>query len=157
MKQARNKYVKLSLASMIVTATLSSVHHAYELGVYAVILIGLFIVLPAVFMQWFSKTGNQGSLWAYGLLNAWLVVGLGWVDGLWNHVVKPLGLQLHALAALHGGGANVVEKGVEGNFIYEGTAILTFVASIFAAYYGYKFIRTSRQSEGTSVHNTSSQ
>ncbi|MBI3586211.1 MAG: hypothetical protein HY088_03670 [Ignavibacteriales bacterium] len=148
-----NKYASLSLVSTIVTATLTSIHHAYEIGFAAVILVLLFIVSPALLMRGFRNTGKKGFLWAYGLLSTWLVVGLGLVDGLWNHIIRPLGFQLHALLSLHSGGTKVVEKAFEGNFIYEGTGMLTFVASMVAAYYGYKFIRMSRQSEITSVQN----
>lgn len=153
MKQASNKYASLSLMSTIVTASLTSIHHAYEIGFAAVILVLLFIVAPIVLMRGFRNTGTKGFLWAYGLLNTWLVVGLGLVDGLWNHTIRPLGVQLHTLLSLHGGGTKVVEKAFEGNFIYEGTGVLTFIASMFAAYYGYKFIRMSRQFDITDIQN----
>lgn len=159
MKQAPNKYASVSLISTIVTATLTCIHHSYEIGFYAVILVLLFIASPTLLMRWLRNTGNKGDLWAYGLLNAWLVLGLGLVDGLWNHTIRPLGFQLHALLSFHGGGTKVVEKTVEkafeGNFIYEGTGILTFVASMFAAYYAYKFIRISKQSGIISAQNNS--
>lgn len=104
-------------------------------------------------MRRFRTTGNKTSLWAYGFLNTWLVVGFGFVDGFWNHTVKLIGFQLHSLLSLHGGVTNTVEKSFEGNLIYQATGILTFVASIFAAYYGYKFIRIGMQSKITSTQN----
>jgi len=97
-------------------------------------------------MRWFRNTGNRVSLWIYGLLNVWLVVGLGLVDGFWNHTLKPIGFQIQALIAFHGGGTVTGEKAFEGNIIYEVTGLLTFVAGMFAAYYGIKFIQTNRNS-----------
>lgn len=152
MKQARDTYASLSLMSTVLTGALTSIHHAYEIGSYAVILAFLFVFSPALLMRWFRNTGNRGSLLGYGLLTTWLVVGLGVVDGLWNHIIRPLGLQFHALVAFHGGASSTVAQSIEGNLVHGVTGILTFVASIFTAYYGYKFIRMSRQSETTSTN-----
>jgi len=150
MKQSSNKYVTLSLISTIITAVFTSLHHTFEIGPLAVILVLLFIVSPTLLIWRFKNTGKKVFLWVYGLLNLWLVIGLGLVDGLFNHTIKLLSFQFQALLALHGGSTKTVEKAFEGNFIYQGTGILTFVASMFAAHYGYKFIRTSRQSNTTS-------
>jgi len=144
MKPAHNKYESLSLISIIITGMFTSIHHTYEIGAHAIILVLLFMVLPALLMRWFRNTVNRVSLWIYGLLNVWLVVGLGLVDGFWNHTLKPIGFQIQALVALHGGGTVTGEKAFEGNIIYEVTGILTFVAGMFAAYYGIKFIQTNR-------------
>lgn len=149
MKSVTEKFMSLSLISTVSTGILTSVHHVYEIGFGAILLALVVVVLPMLSMRWFKQTGSRAALWAYRLLAAWLVIGFGLVDGLWNHTIKPLGFQLHALFSLHGGGTNSVERASEWNFIHEGTGVLTFVASMFAAYYGYKFIRTSRQSEIT--------
>lgn len=148
-----SKYASLSLMSTIMTTTLAAIHHTYEIGFHAVFLVVIFMVLPALLMRWFKKTEKQVSLWAYGLLNTWLVVGFGLVDGLWNHILSPLGFSLHALMSLHGGGSPAVEKPFVGNFIYDATGVLTFIASMFAAYYAYKFVRTVRQTETRSEQN----
>ena len=150
MKHALNKYASLSLISIIATAVLTSIHHFYEVGFLAVVLVLLFIGSPILLMQQFRNTERKVFLWLYGLLNTWLVIGLGLVDGLFNHTFKLLSFQVHTLLALHGGSTKTVEKAFEGNLIYEGTGILTFIASMFAAYYGYKFIQSIRQSETTS-------
>lgn len=151
MKYALNDYGVLSLISVIATAVFTSIHHVYEIGFLAVALVLLFIVSPILLMQQYRKTGKKVFLWLYGLLNTWLVIGFGLVDGLFNHTLKLLSFQVHALLALHGGSTKAVEKAFEGNLIYEGTGVLTFVAGIFAAYYGYKFIRTNKQSKSTST------
>lgn len=146
MELAQNKYVTPSLVSTIITGVFTSIHHTYEIGAHAIILVLLFIVTPTLLMRWFRNTGNRVSLWIYGLLYAWLVVGLGLVDGFWNHTLKPIGFQIQALIAFHGGGTVTGEKVFEGNIIYEVTGLLTFVAGMFAAYYGIKFIQTNRNS-----------
>jgi len=150
MKQALNKYSSLSLVSIITTAIFTSIHHSFEIGFAALILVLIFIVFPALLMHQFRNTGKKVFLWIYGLLTAWLVVGLGIVDGLFNHTLKFLHSQIQALIALHGGVSkvfeNTVENAYEGTLIFEGTAILAFIASMFAAYYGYKFIRSIRRS-----------
>jgi hypothetical protein len=145
MKQSQNKFASLSLVSMIATGTMTTIHHSYEIGFHAVILALLFIIAPISLMLWFRKTGNSAALWIYGLLNTWLVFGLSLVDGLWNHVVRPLGFQVQALLSIHGGDLKTAEQLAGGNLIYEGTGIFTFVAGMFAAYYGYKFIQKSKQ------------
>lgn len=150
MKQAFNNYTSRSLISIITTAVFTSIHHFYEIGFPAVVLMLLFIVSPILLVQQFRNSGKRVFLWIYGLLSLWLVIGLGLVDGLFNHTAKLFSLQIHAFLALHGGGTKVVEKTFEGNFIYEGTGVLTFIASMFAAYYGYKFIRTNMQYNSTS-------
>jgi hypothetical protein len=153
MKQEHNKYESLSLMSTILTATFSSIHHAYEIGFHAIILVVLFIVAPILLIRWIRNTDNKGALLIYGLLNAWLVVGLGLVDGLWNHILKPLSSQLQAFTAFHGGDTKTVENIAEGSFMYQATGVLTFIASIFAAYYSYKFIQLIRQSKHTNTEN----
>lgn len=150
MRHSSNEYAVLSLATTILTAILTSIHHSYEMGIHALILVVLFIILPSVFMAWFKKTESRGALWAYGLLDTWLVVGLGVVDGLWNHIIRPMGFSLHGLMALHGGamggsGSAATDAG-GGSIVYTLTGALTFVAAMFAAYYGYRFIQTNRQS-----------
>lgn len=153
MKHAPQKYASQSLMSIIATAVFTSIHHFYEIRFLAVVLVLLFIGSPILLMQQFINSRKRLFLWIYGILSIWLVIGLGLVDGLFNHTMKLLSFQVHTLLALHGGGTKAVEKAFEGNLIYQGTGVLTFVASMFAAYYGYKFVRTSMQSNSTSEQN----
>ena len=151
MKPIIHRYAILSLVSTLATGFLTTVHHAYELGFLALVQVLVAIVLPYLSMRWFKQTGSTVALWLYGLLTAWLVFGFGMVDGLWNHTMKSLGSYMKTVVlSVHGpmssGGAPAVDPAVAGNLIYQGTGILTFIASVFAAYYGYKFIQESRQS-----------
>jgi len=147
-----NKFAKNSLVSMVLTGTFTTIHHSYEIGLHAGILALIFIVTPIFLMKWFRGTGNQHALWIYGLINTWLVFGLGLVDGLWNHIIRPLGFQVQALLSFHGGGMKTVEQAAGGGLIYQWTGVLTFVTSMVAAYYGYKFIQGSGQTKIISTH-----
>lgn len=153
MKQAKNKYASLSLISTIVAGTFTSIHHVFEIGYLAVILVLLFIIAPTLLMQRFRKIESNTTLWIYGILITWLVIGLGLIDGLLNHTMKIIGFYFNALLSLHGGGTADGEKALEGNFVYQFTGMLTFFASTFVAYYGYKFILTSRRTQITSDEN----
>lgn len=152
MKPLTEKYATHSLVSTLLTGILTSVHHAYEIGYLAFVLGLVVVVLPALSMQWFRQTGSKAALWIFRLLTAWLVIGFGLADGLWNHVIKTLGFY-YVLLPAHGGDAKVVERTFSilppavGNFIFEGTGILTFVAGLFAAYYAYKFAKQRKQFE----------
>ena len=156
MKSATEQAMTASLTSTLLTGILTSVHHAYEIGYGAIVLALFVVVLPALSVQRYRQTGSRIALWVYGLLTAWLVVGFGLVDGFWNHTVKLLGLQLHALLSFHGGGAHGVQKAVMGNLVHEGTGILTFIIGTVAAYAGYKFMRLTRQS-GMTTNNINTQ
>lgn len=158
MKQSTEKYFTRSLVSTMLTGTLTSFHHAYELGPLALLLALVVVALPALSMRRFIQTGSTAALWSYRLLTAWLVIGFGMADGLWNHIIKTLGFY-YVLLPAHGGDAKVVERTFSilppevGNFLFEGTGILTFVAGLFAAYYGYKFARGKKSSGMKNMQN----
>ena len=145
-----NPYATLSLASITLTAAITSIHHIYRLGLGLLIPAIIIVLLPPILMRWFTHTGNKGVLWAYGLLNMLIFVWFGVIDGLLDHVVKALGFQ--NMTFLPGGDAEVVKTVFSlwspeaGNFFYEWTGILTFIASVFAVYYCYQFIQTQRSS-----------
>ncbi len=144
--QIENRFAKSSLISIILTAIATSVHHYYEIGFFVLILIAIFIVLPSLLMFWFKNTGKKIYLWIYGFLSIWLVFAFGFIDGLWNHTLKNLGSGINSLVmsfhgSVHSIGASIVETDLAGNYIYQGTGMLTFIAAIFAAYYGYRFIK----------------
>jgi len=146
MKPSVKKVAILSLTSTVTTGVLTSIHHVYEIGFGAIMIALVVVVLPILSMRRLWQTGSKVALWAYQLLITWIVIGFGLVDGFWQHTIKPLGFQLHALMSLHGGTTPAVKKAIIGNPIHEGTGVLTFVAAMLAAYYGYKFIQATRQS-----------
>jgi hypothetical protein len=145
-----NKYAKLSLISVTLTLMITSAHHIYELGPRLLILVPLLIMmlLPSVFMLWFKHTRHKVALLAYGLFNAFVITGFGITDGLLDHTFKVVGSYIGA--SLPGGSEKVVGfsflSPIAGDFFFEGTGILTFIASMFVAYYGYKFIQAEIRS-----------
>jgi hypothetical protein len=142
------KYAHLSLISITLTATITSIHHIYRLGLGLLVPTIIVTLLPYVLMRWFTHTGNKGALWAYGLLTSLIFVWFGIIDGFLDHVMKALGLQNTTF--LPGGEAKIVKTVFSlwspeaGNLFYEWTGILTFITGVFAVYYCYKFIQAQR-------------
>ena len=143
---AKHPYAVLSLVSITVTAIMTSVHHIYRLGLEVAIPATIITVLPALLMYWYANKRSQAALWIYGVLNILVITWFGFIDGFLDHVVKALGLQ--NITFLPGGEAEIVETVYSlwspeaGNLFYEGTGILSFIASVFALYYGIQFVRT---------------
>ena len=132
-----------SLVSVSVTAFLAAVTHAYDFGTAAFGVGAFIIALLVVLSRRQQRTGSRLALVLYGLLNLWIIGGFGVVGGFWNHAVKV------PLIAANGG---TLPPALEplfmspdlGSLTYEVVSILTFGASVFAAYFGYRFVRTVR-------------
>ncbi len=141
-------YAKLSVISITVTAIITSVHHIYREGWGLLIPAALIVVLPFVLMRWFGASGSNIALSAYGLLNALIIVGLGIVDGFLDHVVNAV---ITLYAATSGEAVDRLDRAFRvlpqtplvGDVLYELTGILTFIASMIAAYYWYRFMRVA--------------
>jgi hypothetical protein len=93
-----------------------------------------------------QNSNKKIYLWIYGFLNVWLVAGFGFIDGFWNHTLKIFDSGINSLimsahGSMHGIGGGATEDNLAGNHIYQGAGILTFIAALFAAYYGYNFIK----------------
>jgi branched-chain amino acid transport system substrate-binding protein len=125
----------LSLVSILSTSALTTVHHFYKLGNDA-FAVGLATIgLPVVFWFWFRKTRRQLPLLLYGLVNLWIVIGFGIIDGFWDSTVKVY------LSNLLFPDSRLFIRAPLGSFMFEVTGILTFIASMFAAYYGYQLFQ----------------
>jgi hypothetical protein len=156
-------YATLSLVSITLTSIITDIHHIYRLGFAVLLPAALIVVLPYVLMRWYKHTGKKAALWAYGSLASVIVVWFGVIDGFLDHVLKALGLQNTTF--LPGGDAEVVKTVFSlwspeaGNIFYEGSGILTFIASVFAVYYAIRFIQAQRSSRmmGTSGRSRSTQ
>jgi hypothetical protein len=138
--------VKWSLIWITTTVVITSIHHIYRLGLEVLIPALIMTILPYMLMRRFQQTKSKVVLWVYGLFNALIFLWFGFIDGFLDHVIKALGLQ--NLTILPGGEAEVVQTVFSlwspeaGNLFYEGTGVLTFIASLFAMYYLYKVVRT---------------
>ncbi|MBI4972215.1 MAG: hypothetical protein HZC16_00160 [Candidatus Omnitrophica bacterium] len=133
-------FANVSLWSITLAVLLASVTHAYEFGYRAFMAGFILIALLSILNILYRSTRSKAFLVLYGLLNAWVVIGFGLFNGFWNHAFKVF------LNYLHNGFlpsflAKLFMTPQTGSFFFEGVGILTFVISIFAAYYGYKFIK----------------
>jgi hypothetical protein len=145
---ATRSYARLSLLAITATAVVTAVHHVYREGWMLLAPALLIVVVPYVLIRWFRSTGSKVPLGAYGVFNAWLIVSFGLVDGLLDHVVNAF---VELYAATSGQPVDRLERAFRvlpptplvGDLLYEGTGVLTFVASLFAAYYGYRFLRAA--------------
>lgn len=130
-----------SLWSILAAVAAAAVTHAFDFGAVAFGVAGIVAVLLVMLVRRYRRTGARVWLAVYGVLNAWIIVGFGIVGGFWNHTVKV------AVAAAHGG---ALPPSLEGAFTppefgpaaYEATWMLLFVASVVAAWLGYRFART---------------
>jgi len=146
--QATNTYARSSLISLTLTAIITTLHHAYGLGTYMLTPGAVIILLPSLLMLWYKRAGNKVALWAYGLLNAFVILGLGFGDGFLNHTVLfSKTLAYNILLPLHGGDPKTVEKvfsllpPAPVDIFLESTGVLMFIVSLFALYFAYKFMQ----------------
>lgn len=133
----------LSLAGNSATIILASITHAYAFG-YRTFIAGFIVIALLCGMNiLYQRTEKKVFLLFYGLLSVWVIIGFGLVNGFWNHAFKVF------LSYLHNGSlppflAKLFMTPQIGSFFFEGAGILTFVMSVFAAYYGYAFIKEGR-------------
>ena len=138
----------LSVLSASSTAALAAFTHSYVFGPPAFIAGGIVIALLFALGFGYQRDGKRILLLPYALINLWIIVGFGIVGGFWDHVVKGI------LRALHDG---AVPPSLEpwftspdlGSAVFETAWILTFLASLAAALFGYRFIRAKVAGQGT--------
>ncbi len=131
-------YARRSLISVIVTSVLITVNHLYPLGTSAFALGAVLAVVPTLLLWWFRNTWSRVALAGYLLMNLWIVVGFGLVQGLWKSTLPVfLGTLLAALSTSF-------PRPTLGPVPLELSGILTFVGSLFVLYYGYNLIHAWR-------------
>jgi len=141
-------YATLSFVSLTATAVVIGVHHVYREGWVLLLPFAVLAALPYLLVRWFRVSGSRPSLWAYALLSTVIIGGFSFVDGFLDHVLNAL-LGLYATAT--GQEADHLERAFRvlppthliGDFFYEATGILEFVAGVVAAYYAYRFLRAA--------------
>jgi hypothetical protein len=154
MNQSRpDMLTRATLTSAIVTTVVTSVHHIYRLGLEFLLPALILVALLYVLMHWFRASRRPLALWSFTATNGIIFVWFGFIDGFLDHVLKALGLGHTTL--LPGGEAEVVATVYSlwspeaGNLFYEGTGVLTFLASVVALYYNYRLLRVFRTSGPT--------
>lgn len=135
-------YALRSLVGIEALSLLTSIHHLDELGVSFLVPAVLLVSLPVFLMWWSLKHRSRVARLSYGILVTLIVLGFGLQDGLWNHTVKMTVFFLR--------GADRAEMAglpfpAVGSVFHEVTGVLTFVAAIFAAYFGYQYITKTRK------------
>ena len=138
-----HKAARLSLLSVVLSAVIIGSNHFYSLGPGAIGLGAGLLLAPIALLWWFRETQSRVAFAGYLLMNAWIVVGFGLLEGLWK-ITLPLFLGT-LLASL----STTFPRPTLGAYGFEATGILMFVASLFVAYYAYQLFQARRASAGT--------
>ena len=134
-----HKYARLSLLSVMVTAVFITVNHLYSLGPKAFALGAVLLVVPAALLWWFRTTRSTVAFVGYLLMNLWIVLGFGLLNGLWESTFRVyLGTFLASLSTSF-------PRPTLGPVPFELSGILTFIGSLFVLYYAYKLIQATRE------------
>lgn len=128
-----------SLLGIEALALLTSIHHLDELGMSFLVAATLAVSLPIISIWWFLRTLSQVARWTYSILVALMILGFGLGDGLWNHAIKMIAFLLVGASRAEMVGLPFPPVG---SAFHEITGVSAFVATVFAAYFGYQFIRT---------------
>src|SRR5437867_3077074 len=120
-------YARRSLLSVIVTAVLITVTHLYPLGTRAFALGAVLLVVPTSLLWWFRNTRSRLAFAGYLLMNLWIVVGFGLLEGLWS-ITLPLYVGT-LLASL----STAFPRPTLGTYGFEASGILMFIGSLFVA------------------------
>ncbi len=137
----------LSVLSASLTAAFAAFTHSYVFGPPAFLAGAIVIALIAALGFGYQRSGRRLLLLPYALINLWIIVAFGIIGGFWDHVVKG------ALCALHGG---AVPPSLEpwftspnlGSAVFETAWIMAFLASLAAAVFGYRLIRSKPARRG---------
>ena len=144
---ATGTYALRSLLAVEALSLLTSIHHVDELGLTFLAPAALAISLPLIFMWWFRQKRSNVARWFYGGFALLMILGFGIADGFWNHTVKMIIFFLRGSER-----ANMVGLPFPsvGSTFHEVTGVLTFVATLFAAYFSYRFMANTRNVQGKS-------
>jgi hypothetical protein len=137
----------LSILSASLTALFAAFTHSYVFGPPAFLAGAIVIALIAALGFGYQRGGRRILLLPYALINLWIIVAFGIVGGFWDHAVRAV------LCVLHGG---VVPPSLEpwftspdlGSAVLETAWIMTFLASLAAAVFGYRFIHSKPSGQG---------
>ncbi len=132
-----------AMATISATVLLAAITHAYAFGPRAVIAGLLIVAVLCGLNVLYQRTRNTAVLVLYGIITAWVIIGFGVVNGFWNHAFKAFLYYLHNGALPPLLAKLFMTPRIESPLL-EGAGILTFAMSVFAAYYGYKFIKEVR-------------
>src|SRR5262249_2569406 len=126
--------IRLSLASVILTALAITFNHTYTLGAAALVLGAALIAVPVPLAVWFSRSGSRTAYAGYLVMTAWIVVGFGLMKGLWGTTLRVFeGTLLASRSA-------AFPRPPIGTLGFEMSGILMFIGSVFVLYYTSRLI-----------------
>jgi hypothetical protein len=131
-----------SLVGIEALSLLTSIHHLDQLGMAFLPMAVLLVGLPPILMWWFLRQRSRAARWSYATVVTLIILAFGLQDGLWNHTVKMTVFFLRGADRAEMAGLPFPPVG---SVFHEVTGVLTFVAAIFAAYFGYQFITKTRK------------
>jgi hypothetical protein len=148
--------LKYSFAAIVAASVATTIHHVFRLGLHVLPMFAIISLMPVVAFLMYRRSGQRLYLYGYGLASSFIFAWFGFVDGFLDHVLKALGIQ--NVTFLEGGDVPVVETVFSlwsteaSNAFYEGTGIITFIASAVAVYYTYRPLhRTPREAQTVSA------
>jgi hypothetical protein len=135
-----------SVITVVLTSFITSFHHIFRLGLPYLPMWLPFIFLPIGLAKLYqrSRFKNKSLLGAYGLISYFIIIWFGFVDGLFDHTFRVLGLP--NITWLPGGDVEFVETAFKigsaetSHWFFQITGSFAFIASLFALYYTTKFI-----------------
>ena len=136
-KSALYRMLDLSILATVAGATVT---HAFDVGQRATIA-GITLMGILLLLQHFGRRrGNRVADNLNKAMNILVISGFGLMDGFWNHLVKT------ALFSLHNGRMPPLFAGlfiapIPGSAICETAGIMTFLASMAAAYAIYRIMQ----------------
>ncbi len=134
----------MSLLSIGLTILLASVTHFYEFGYRAFVVGGVIMGILSLTVFLIGRTKKMVFLVIYGFFNTLVIIGFGLVNGFWNHGFKVFLFYLHN-GALPPMLSKLFLSPQIGSLRQESIGVLTFVASLFAAYFTFQYIRQLAQ------------
>jgi ABC-type branched-subunit amino acid transport system substrate-binding protein len=132
--QERHLFARLSFAALALTLVFTSLRHVYRFG-WVALAFNLVTVLLLLMLLWYRSTRHSLAVWIYALVGTWVVTGFGLVDGLWAGTLSLYGRYFFP-------NAGIFPRSAPRPFGFEAAAILASVTSVFALYYGFRFLRT---------------
>src|SRR5438067_11220221 len=83
-----HKYARLSLAAVLATSLMTTIHHYYRMGFFTLFLGSPTPGVPLAVLLWFCRTKSPLALLGYGLATTCVFVGLGLCDGMRKSTLK---------------------------------------------------------------------
>jgi len=149
----KTKYALHSLGFSLSMGMVTLIHHLHSsltiypdgAGMHVVWNEIILIPLTAALMFWILRNRSKLAIWLYSLIAFAGFVGLGLYEGLWNHTIG-----LIAYLRIDSPGTQISLLLPRDNlhyWFYETTGVLTFLITMLASFYTFKFISNIYSSE----------